>query len=362
MSELYIGVMSGTSLDGIDIALCEIDKISCTLLHSHEYTFHHPLKEEILTVIAGTTTLEQVGTLSAKLGTLFADAINTFIKQFEINPSSIKAIGLHGQTLWHQPHAEFPFSMQLGCPNIVHAQTGIQVIADFRNMDIANGGEGAPFAPAFHDFLFASLRKKTAVVNIGGMANITLLQETLKGWDVGAGNVLLDSWIRRCKGVAYDRDGVFAQSGEVNSELLKSFLKDPYFKKSPPKSTGREYFNENWIANHLPMFQTIKDEDIQRTLLELTALSIQKDVQTSDVSLLIVCGGGAKNIFLMQRLNDLCQCEVTSSDTLGVSGDAMEAMAFAWLAYKRVYGEVVNLHSVTGTRKNSILGGIYGQN
>ena len=194
------------------------------------------------------------------------------------------------------------------------------------------------------------------------MANITLLQETLKGWDVGAGNVLLDSWIKRCKGVAYDRDGVFAQSGEVNSELLKSFLKDPYFKKSPPKSTGREYFNENWIANHLPMFQTIKDEDIQRTLLELTALSIQKDVQTSDVSLLIVCGGGAKNIFLMQRLNDLCQCEVTSSDTLGVSGDAMEAMAFAWLAYKRVYGEVVNLHSVTGARKNSILGGIYGQN
>lgn len=362
MAELYIGVMSGTSLDGIDIALCEIDKISCTLIHAHEYRFNHDIKEEILTIIAGTTTLEQIGTLNAKLGTLFADSINSFLKQFEINPSTIKAIGLHGQTLWHQPHAEFPFSMQLGCPNIVHAQTGIQVVADFRNMDIANGGEGAPFAPAFHEFLFASLEKKTAVVNIGGMANITLLETPLKGWDIGTGNVLLDSWIKRCKGVAYDRDGVFAKSGEVNKELLKSFLKDPYFERLPPKSTGREYFNETWIANHLPMFQTIKDEDIQRTLLELTALSIQKDLQNSKLDLLIVCGGGAKNIFLMQRLQELCACEVTASDTLGVSGDSMEAMAFAWLAYKRVHGEVVNLRSVTGARENSILGGIYGQN
>jgi len=360
MSELYIGVMSGTSLDGIDIALCKIDKVSCTLIHAHEYRFDHEIKEEILTLIAGTTTLEQIGSLNTKLGYLFANSINTFIQHFEINPSTVKAIGLHGQKLWHQPHGEFPFSMQLACPNVVHAQTGIQVIADFRNMDIANGGEGAPFAPAFHEFLFTSLGRKTAVLNIGGMANITLLEETLKGWDVGAGNVLLDSWIKRCKGVAYDRDGSFAKSGEVTTELLESFLKDPYFAKLPPKSTGREYFNENWIANHLPMFQTIKDEDIQRTLLELTALSIKQDVKKSDIDLLIVCGGGAKNIFLMQRLQEECACEVTRSDTLGVSGDSMEAMAFAWLAYKRVHGEVVNLQSVTGARKNSILGGVYG--
>ncbi|MDB2562496.1 anhydro-N-acetylmuramic acid kinase [Sulfurimonas sp.] len=360
MGELYIGVMSGTSLDGIDIALCEIDNTNSTLIHAHEYRFNHDIKEEILTVIAGTTTLEQVGTLNSKLGTLFANSINTFIKQFEINTSTIKAIGLHGQTLWHQSQSDFPFSMQLGCPNIVHAKTGIQVIADFRSMDIANGGEGAPFAPAFHEFLFASIKKKTAVLNIGGMANITLLDNEVKGWDIGAGNVLLDLWIKKCKGVAYDRDGLFAQSGEVNTELLEKFLDDPYFKKLPPKSTGREYFNENWIANALPMFQTIADEDIQRTLLELTAQTIKQDIQKSDIDLLIVCGGGAKNIFLMQRLQSLCECEVSVSDTYGVSGDSMEAMAFAWLAYKRVNGEVVNLKSVTGARKNSILGGIYG--
>ena len=360
MSELYIGVMSGTSLDGVDIALCEIDAHNCKLISSHEYNFSHDIKEEILTVIAGTTTLEQVGSINAKLGLLFAKSINKFIEQFEIDPNKIKAIGLHGQTLWHAPHSEFPFSMQLGCPNIVSAQTGIQVISDFRNMDIANGGEGAPFAPAFHEFLFSSLEAKTAVVNIGGMANITLLENELKGWDIGAGNVLLDSWIKRCKNLAYDRDGDFAQSGEINQELLEKFLDDDYFKQLPPKSTGREYFNETWIANKLPMFQTITDEDIQRTLVELTAISIQRDIQKSDVSLLIICGGGAKNIFLMQRLQELCECDVKISDDLGVSSDYMEAMAFAWLAYKRVHGEVVNLRSVTGAIKNSVLGGIYG--
>lgn len=360
MSELYIGVMSGTSLDGIDIALCNIDSTLCKLQHAHEYTFPRELKEEILTLINGTATLGQVGTLNAKLGNLFAKSINTFLKQYEINPSKITAIGLHGQTLWHEPKTKFPFSMQLGCPNVVHAQTGIQVIADFRNMDIANGGEGAPFAPAFHEFLFASLKQKIAVLNIGGMANITILGDKLKGWDIGAGNVLLDSWIKNCKNLAYDRDGKFAQSGKINEELLENCLNDPYFQRPPPKSTGREYFNDTWIANKLPMFQTIKDEDIQRTLLELTAKTITRDVKNTDIKLLIVCGGGAKNLFLMQRLEELLECEVKTSDILNVSSDYMEAMAFAWLAYKRVHKEEVNLCSVTGAKKNSILGGIYG--
>lgn len=360
MSELYIGVMSGTSLDGVDITLCEINQSTCKLIFSHEYRFNHDIKEEILTVIAGTTTLEQIGSLHTKLGLLFANSVNKFIEQFNINIDNIKAIGLHGQTLWHAPHNEFPFTMQLGSPSIVSAKTGIQVVSDFRSMDIANGGEGAPFAPAFHEFLFSSLESKTAVLNIGGMANITLLEDELKGWDIGAGNVLLDSWIKRCKNLAYDRDGDFAQSGEINQELLEKFLDDDYFKQLPPKSTGREYFNETWTANKLPMFQTITDEDIQRTLLELTAISIQRDIQKSDVSLLIICGGGAKNIFLMQRLQELCECDIKISDALGASSDYMEAMAFAWLAYKRVHGEVVNLHTVTGANKNSILGGIYG--
>jgi len=360
MSELFIGVMSGTSLDGIDISLCEIDSSKCAIIHSHEYHFSSEIKDEILAIIVGTTALNEVGTLNTKLGLLFAKSINNFLKQFDINPKTIAAIGLHGQTLWHKPNSEYPFSMQLGCPNIVSAKTGIQTVSDFRSMDIANGGQGAPFAPAFHEFVFSSLDTKTAVLNIGGMANITLLDETLKGWDIGAGNVLLDSWVRTCKDLAYDRDGEFAKSGNINEDLLDSFLSDAYFAKVPPKSTGREYFNDTWIANHLPMFQSIKDEDIQRTLLELTAQSIVNDISKANIELLIVCGGGAKNTFLMQRLEELSSCEVKVSDKLGVSSDFMESMAFAWLAYMRVNKIQVNLSSVTGARKNSILGGIYG--
>lgn len=360
MNHLYIGVMSGTSLDGIDITLCEIDDLKCKLIHAHEYHFSHELKEEILTIISGTTTLKQIGTLDAKLGTLFANSINKFLENFNIAPQSVQAIGLHGQTLWHQPDSEYPFSMQLGCPNIVSSKTAIKTISDFRSMDIANGGQGAPFAPAFHEFIFCNLDAKTTVLNIGGMANITILDDTLRGWDIGAGNVLLDCWIKRCKNLAYDRDGKFAESGDVNHELLESFLSDAYFAKAPPKSTGREYFNETWIANHLPMFQTIKDEDIQRTLLELTALSISNSIQNTDTNLLIVCGGGAKNKFLMQRLSALCQIDVKISDSFDASSDFMESMAFAWLAYMRVQRKEVNLSSVTGANKNSILGGIYG--
>jgi len=359
-SELYIGVMSGTSLDGVDITLCEIDDSACGLIHSYEYPFDEELKEEILTMISGFTTLEQVGTLNTKLGHLFADHINSFIKLHNIDTKKVKAIGLHGQTLWHSPHAKNPFSMQLGCPNIVSAKTGLQVVADFRSMDIANGGEGAPFAPAFHQFIFGSFEDKTAVLNIGGMANITLLGEELKGWDTGVGNALMDYWMQTCNNLSYDKDGEFAAKGNIDEELLNKFLDDDYFKKLPPKSTGREYFNPTWLSNQMPTFQTIKDEDIQRTLLELTVGSIARDIEKTGITLLIVCGGGTKNSFLMQRLRKLCKINIKISDELGFSSDFMEAMAFAWLAYKRVHESKVNLSSVTGSKKNSILGGVYG--
>jgi anhydro-N-acetylmuramic acid kinase len=360
MSELYIGVMSGTSMDGIDLVLCEIDEHACKLLHSHEYPFPKELKDEILEAIAGVVTLQKVGTLDTKLGHLFARAINRFMLEKRINAEKITAIGLHGQTLWHEPNATFPFSMQLGCPNVVSAKTNISVVADFRRMDIANGGQGAPFAPAFHEFAFGSLGKKAAVINIGGMANITLLDKELRGWDTGPGNVLLDMWIRKCKDENYDRDGEFARSGKADKELLEALLNDAYFKKMPPKSTGREYFNESWFASHLPIFNTIKEENIQATFLELTAQSIANDVKRTQAERLIVCGGGVKNGFLMQRLSELCKIEVVTSDALGFSSDALEAMAFAWFAYKRFHRETVNLSSVTGANKNSLLGGIYG--
>ena len=364
--ELYIGIMSGTSLDGIDVALCKIDDSSCKLIGSLEYPFDKKLKKEILEVISGSTTLEQIGTLHVRLAHLFASAINELLEKENIDSSNIIAIGSHGQTLWHQPDAEFPFSMQLGCPSVLHVETNIQVVADFRSMDIANGGQGAPFAPAFHQFLFGSGisipqigNKNVAVLNIGGMANITIVGDILKGWDVGCGNVLLDLWASLHVGTSFDKNGEFAKSGTLHVELLKAMLDDDYFKKLPPKSTGREYFNQKWIGKYLMQFKSIKNEDIQRTLLELTAMSIANDVKKTDTNLLVVCGGGAKNIFLMQRLRELCKIEVVVSDELGVSGDFMEAMIFAWLAYKRVHKEKVSLSCVTGAKQDSILGGIY---
>jgi len=360
MNELYIGVMSGTSLDGIDIVLCDISSSKCDLVSSFESPFDEQLKDEILSVIMDRTTLEQIGIVDNKLGNLFADAINTFIKKEQIDTSKITAIGLHGQTLWHKPNGKNPFSMQLGDANIVAAKTNIQVVADFRRMDMAHGGQGAPLAPAFHQFVFSKLEKNVAILNIGGMANLTILGKSLSGWDIGAGNVLMDYWIKQSQNKAYDKGGEFAKQGNIDKNLLTSFLDDAYFKKIPPKSTGREYFNSSWLAEHLPILQTIKDKDIQRTLLELTAQSIANDIKKTATNLLIVCGGGAKNNFLMSRLKELCNIEVTKSDKYGISGDFMEAIAFAWLAYKRVHREKVNLSSVTGARKDSILGGIYG--
>lgn len=360
MNEFYIGVMSGTSLDGVDVVLCEISSAKCTLVSSLEYPFDKELKEEILELISGTATVEQIGILDNKLGNLFADAINSFIKKEKIDTDKVTAIGLHGQTLWHKPEGKNRFSMQLGDANIVAAKTDIQVVADFRRMDMANGGQGAPFAPAFHQFVFSGVGQHVAVLNIGGMANITLLGENLQGWDTGTGNVLMDSWIQNSQNKPYDKDGEFAKKGKADESLLNSFLDDEYFKKAPPKSTGREYFNDSWLSQHLPIFQTIKDEDIQRTLLELTAQSIANDVKKTATDLLIVCGGGAKNNFLMSRLKELCNIEVKKSDDYGVSSEFMEAMAFAWLAYKRIHREKVNLCSVTGADKDSILGGIYG--
>lgn len=342
MSELYIGVMSGTSMDGVDIALCDIDKNRCSLIESALYHYDGELECEILKVINGSTTLEQVGTIDNELGNMFADMINTFLKYKKIDPSSIKAIGLHGQTLWHAPDAKNPFTIQLGDPNVVSAKTGVQVVADFRRMDIANGGQGAPFAPAFHQELFKHLNKKTAVLNIGGMANLTVLGEKLRGWDTGCGNVLMDYWSINDSDIGYDYNAEFAQRGEVNAALLESFLKDEYFSKLPPKSTGREYFNPTWLANHLPLFDTIKKEDIQRTLLELTAKSIADDVNKTDSELLIVCGGGVNNPLLMQRLSELCKAEVKSSDEFGVDSNYMEAMAFAWLAKKEYIEKLLN--------------------
>lgn len=360
MSELYIGVMSGTSLDGLDIVLCSVTSSSCELIYSAEYPFDSKLKEDILSAINGSTTLRAIGQIDTRLGKLYANAITAFIHHNNIDKKSVKAIGLHGQTLWHEPIGENPFSMQLGNANILTAQIGVSVVSDFRQKDVALGGQGAPFAPAFHQEIFLKLGRKTAVINIGGISNITILGENLIGYDCGTGNVLMDLWISKKKNRAYDKNGEWASTGHADADLLNKMLSDPYFQKEPPKSTGREYFNENWLEKQLEEFEYITNEDIQATLLEFTAETLANEVKKSSVDLVIISGGGVKNIALMKKLRSYLEnIEVSPSDKYGVSSDFMEAMAFAWLAYKRIHKESVNLKSITGARENSILGCIY---
>jgi anhydro-N-acetylmuramic acid kinase len=399
MTNLYIGVMSGTSLDGIDISLCEISDSDCKLLAFDSYPFE--LKDEVLNIINNEVHISKIGELDHKLGAMYAKHINEFIDTHNIQNSEIKAIGLHGQTLWHEPTKHF--SMQLGDANIVAYATGIAVVSDVRRADMAAGGQGAPFAPAFHSFLFGG--EKTAVVNIGGMANVSILGEKIIGYDTGCGNVLLDSWIEKCQNKSYDKNGEWARSGKLDEALLAEFLSDEYFAKSHPKSTGREYFNLAWIEGKLSSHsefisesksneilkqvqhdkqdeipkqvqhdeqneiqkQVLHDKqvqaDTQRTLLELTAKSIAIEIAKFDINRVVLCGGGTKNIFLIERLKALLpKSDILISDELGVSSDAMESMMMAWLGFMRIQKREVNLQDVTGASVNRILGGLYEPN
>lgn len=359
---IYIGVMSGTSLDAIDVALCSIDRYSCTLLASLSYPFNNNLRDEILSIINGRTTLQQIGQIDTKLGIEYSKAINLLLKEQNLNSKDVKAIGLHGQTVWHEPRGEFPFSMQLGNPSLVAVRCGITVVSDFRQKDIALGGEGAPFAPAFHRELFSHINK-CSVVNIGGMANITLFSPKLIGYDCGCGNILMDLWIEQVKGESYDYNGEWAKSGKINVPLLESMLSDDYFKLKYPKSTGREYFNKDFLIKYLEPFDKISDRDIQATLLELTARVIADEIKKFDIETLLICGGGAKNIYLLERIEkNLPYLKVDITDNYGVSSDNMEAMIFAWFAYKRLKNEAIDLMTVTGAKNNTILGGIYASN
>ncbi len=353
--ELYIGIMSGTSLDGVDVVLCEIDASSCELVCSLEYPLSLELKVDILTMIEGKSTLEAVGQIDHRLGLLFTQAVGALLIRENVDASSVKAIGLHGQTLWHEPKGEYPFSMQLGDPNILNAKIGIPVVADFRRKDVALGGQGAPFAPAFHEFIFDNINTSVSVVNIGGMANITVIDEKLIGYDTGCGNVLLDLWISEHEDKSYDKDGEWARSGRVDYTLLDVMMADDYFKQTYPKSTGREKFNKAWLQGYLTG-KTHNSEDVQRTLLELTALSISNEVLQFNRDIVLLCGGGAKNSFLVERIKALMpNVEVA----IAANADYIEAMTFAWLAYKRVHKEEVNLKDVTGASDNSVLGGLY---
>ena len=367
-------------MDGVDAVVCEVNKNTCKPIASYEHPFPPDLKRAILSAVEGNCTLAEVGRLDHRLGMLFAEAVNRLLEKVSISSKTIAAIGSHGQTVWHAPAEETPFSMQLGDPNIIAAQTGIPVVADFRRKDMALGGQGAPFAPAFHAFLLQNLQHKAAVVNIGGIANMTLLDEKPIGYDTGPGNVLMDSWIGSHKGVAYDKDGAWAREGKVIYELLDVMIADDYFTQPYPKSTGREKFNIEWLeesiqrsacsiqkkealqsnANNNSSFliphSSFKPADVQRTLLEFTAQSIANEVLRFNPDILLLCGGGAENTFLVERIAALMP-----NVQVGVMAEAayLEAMMMAWLAYKRLHHEYVLLKEVTGAKANAVLGGVY---
>ena len=358
--ELYIGLMSGTSMDGVDVALCVVNETECRLLASLEHPFEASLKEEILLMISADTSLRQVGVINHRLGHVFANAVNALLQKQDINPSQIKAIGSHGQTLWHSPENEHAFSMQLGDANIIAVETGIDVVSDFRSKDVALGGEGAPFAPVFHQFLFHKPSQRIGVLNIGGMANLTVLGDEIVGFDTGPGNVLMDLWVQKQKAFWFDQDGSWAKAGKVDQPLLKTLLADPYFKKKAPKSTGRELFNLQWLGKVLRNHRLVSAENVQATLLEFTVETILQEAEHYGVEQLMVCGGGVQNSFLMERLAQKQErISVSSSDEHGVDSSLMEAMLFGWLAYKRVHHETVALSKVTGASRDAILGGIY---
>lgn len=358
---LYIGVMSGTSLDGLDIALVRQDERP-QLIDALCVPMPDELKAALLALCApGEDEIARAAVAEQHWATLVAEGIAALLHKQQLPASAIRAIGSHGQTIRHEPQRGF--TKQIGNPALLAELTGIDVVADFRSRDVAAGGQGAPLVPAFHELLLAHPQEPTALLNIGGFSNLTLLhpQSEVHGFDCGPGNVLLDAWIKRSKGEEFDHDGDWARSGVICEDLLERLLRDPYFSISGPRSTGREHFNLGWLQNRLHGIGCT-DEDVQATLLEVTALSVSNALVTAqaDTRRLYVCGGGARNKALMARIEALLpNCEVDTTDALGISPDWMEAAAFAWLAHCCLERICANRPSVTGARGLRVLGAIH---
>lgn len=358
----YLGVMSGTSLDGLDIALIEQQERP-RLLATHYLPMPAELREELLALCApGPDELARAALAERCWVELAAHGIGELLAAQQLEPSDIRAIGSHGQTVRHEPARGF--TIQIGNPALLAELTGVCVVGDFRRRDLAAGGQGAPLVPAFHEALFDDGQAHRAVLNVGGFSNLSLIDpgQPVRGFDCGPGNVLLDAWIKRHQGLDFDRDGAWAASGQVHEELLATLLGDPFFSGRGPKSTGRELFNLPWLDAHLQQLPPITAKDVQATLLELTARSIVEALQAAqrDTEELLVCGGGARNARLMERLGELLPaCRVSSTATYGVPPDWVEAMAFAWLAHCCLEGIPANRPSVTGARGPRVLGAIY---
>lgn len=366
--EFYMGLISGTSMDGADAALVQFEKEGCRVVAGHSLAFPPDLYETVSGLVAqpmSVASLDQIGELETRLGHFFADAALELLEREGVAASSVTAIGSHGQNIRHCPDLAQSFTWQLGDPNVIVARTGITTVADFRRRDVALGGQGAPLMPAFHKAVFSSPTEDRAVVNLGGMANVTILprEGDVLGFDTGPGNALMDIWSQAKRRKPFDEDGDWAAQGRVHAGLLERFLDDPFFRKAPPKSTGREYFNKRWIENGLlEMTNWPSAEDIQATLLELTARTVSEVIAAAapKTRRVLLCGGGVRNRRLFERLGGLMSERIVErAEEQGLASDWVEAAGFAWLARQTMNGRPGNLTAVTGARRPAILGGIY---
>lgn len=364
----YIGLMSGTSLDGVDLALVDFAEPSCPQVVASDFMrMPEDLRQSLSLLCHGETSLQQLGELDHRLALLYAEVVNHFLAKRALSPKQICAIGCHGQTIWHSPNGQYPFTMQIGDGNLLAAKTGICVVADFRRKDMAFGGQGAPLVPAFHEAVFSERDRINVVLNIGGISNISLLipNQSVIGYDIGAGNTLLDAWIEKHHAKRYDKDGEWAKSGQVDQALLSVLLDEAFFALPPPKSTGRELFNLGWLQQKLDLVEPLAAQDVQATLVEFTVQSIVQQLlpiaARHDLPCrLLVCGGGAQNPLIMQRLSMLLSdWAVQTTTKSGLDANDVEAAAFAWLAYRRCNQLPANLPSVTGASRAVSLGAIY---
>lgn len=370
---LFVGLMSGTSADGIDAALVEFDAPGhCRLVHAINPPWDGVLRRQLLTIGQGQAepSLDELGTLDVQVAEAFAAATRALLSEAGVPPSAVTAIGSHGQTLRHRPagaqgDGRHPFTVQVGDGNLIAERTGIATVADFRRRDVAAGGQGAPLLPALHAALLADAAQDRAILNLGGIANLTLLPATsgnghVSGFDTGPANALMDAWCERHTGQAYDRAGNWGAGGTVDAALLQRLLAEPWFSLPPPRSTGREQFHLGWVQARLGGGE--RPQDVQATLLELTTLTVVQALEQQQPATcrVLVCGGGVHNPRLMTRLAALLpDATVESTASLGIDPDYIEAMGFAWLARRTLAGLPGNLPAVTGASGGRVLGVVY---
>jgi len=360
-AQIYIGLMSGTSLDGVDAVLADLSGDKPRLIADIHLPLDAPLQRELLALNArGDDEIERAALAGNELAKCYAAAVVSVLAEAKTPASAVRAAGCHGQTVRHRP--EFGFTTQIGNPALLAELTGVRVVADFRSRDVAAGGQGAPLVPAFHAAVFADASEDRVALNLGGIANLSFLPHdgAVTGFDSGPGNCLLDLWAQRHLGKPHDADGGWAAAGKIITALLERLQQEPYFAAAPPKSTGRDLFNEAWLQGMLRGGE--EPQAVQATLLEFTARSVADAIvrHCTSARRVIVCGGGAKNGALMRRLAQLAApAMLETSDNHGIDPQLVEATAFAWLAKRALDGLPGNLPAVTGARGARVLGAVY---